>query len=579
MATHDYVIANGTGAAVRSDLNNALAAIVSNNSGTSEPATTYAYQWWADTTNNLLKIRNSANNAWITLRELDGTLLMEEGSVSAPSLAFAVDLDTGLFRSAANKLNIATAGAERLEIGSSEVVFNDPSNDVDFRVESNGNTHMLFVEGGTDRVGIGESDPDQTLHISEAASGTTMGVLIHNTATADDSDARLTFNTNSGGAEKTRGYIQATGNTSGVGNLIFATRKSGTTSESARIDSSGRLLMGSSVAASAGDAQYAYLQIAGNTAGTSGSVLALKRGEAAASMSDGDSLGTIIFTGTTGGDFASIRGSVDGSPSGSDFPGRIVFSTTADGASSPTERLRIDSSGRVGFGGEFDLAASNRVSINPTDGLIGLGMDGRESYITSTSGCYIYSGSGATGTTKAGELILQSRSNVNRDITFVTGSTPTKRLSVYGSGAVQVHGSFSKGSGSFKIDHPLPAKTATHNLVHSFIEGPQADLIYRGKVDLTAGAATVNLDTAARMTEGTFVLLNTNVQCFTSNESDWTAVRGSVSGNTLTIVAEDNTSTATVSWLVIGERQDQHMLDTDWTDDNGRVITEPEKPS
>jgi hypothetical protein len=146
-------------------------------------------------------------------------------------------------------------------------------------------------------------------------------------------------------------------------------------------------------------------------------------------------------------------------------------------------------------------------------------------------------------------------------------------------GNVNVAGALSKGSGSFRIDHPLPAKTETHDLVHSFIEGPQADLIYRGKVDLVAGAATVNLDTAARMTEGTFVLLNTNIQCFTSNESDWTAVRGSVSGNTLTIAAEDNTSTATVSWLVIGERQDQHMIDTDWTDDNGRVITEPEKPS
>ena len=60
MATHDYVIANGTGAAVRSDLNNALAAIVSNNSGSSAPSTTYAYQFWADTNANVLKIRTLA---------------------------------------------------------------------------------------------------------------------------------------------------------------------------------------------------------------------------------------------------------------------------------------------------------------------------------------------------------------------------------------------------------------------------------------------------------------------------------------------------------------------------------------
>lgn len=75
MATHDYVIANGTGAAVRSDLNDALAAIVSQNSNATAPATTYAYQWWADTTTGLLKIRNAANSAWVTVGTLASTNL------------------------------------------------------------------------------------------------------------------------------------------------------------------------------------------------------------------------------------------------------------------------------------------------------------------------------------------------------------------------------------------------------------------------------------------------------------------------------------------------------------------------
>ena len=70
MATHDYSIANGTGAAFRSDLNNALAAIVSNNSSATAPATTYAYMWWPDTTTGLLKIRNAANNAWVVVGTL-----------------------------------------------------------------------------------------------------------------------------------------------------------------------------------------------------------------------------------------------------------------------------------------------------------------------------------------------------------------------------------------------------------------------------------------------------------------------------------------------------------------------------
>jgi len=93
------------------------------------------------------------------------------------------------------------------------------------------------------------------------------------------------------------------------------------------------------------------------------------------------------------------------------------------------------------------------------------------------------------------------------------------------------------------------------------------------------GSATVNIDTAAGMTDGTFVLLNTNVQCFTSNESGWTAIKGSVSGNTLTITAQDNTCTDTISWMVVGERHDQHMKDTEWTDSDGKVIVEPEKTS
>ena len=143
--------------------------------------------------------------------------------------------------------------------------------------------------------------------------------------------------------------------------------------------------------------------------------------------------------------------------------------------------------------------------------------------------------------------------------------------------SVSYNGALSKASGSFKINHPLEAKTDTHHLVHSFIEGPQADNIYRGKVDLVAGSATANIDTVAGMTEGTFVALNREVQCFTTNESNWDAVKGSVSGNILTIESENSESTATISWLVIGERKDQHMYDTDWTDDDGKVIVEPLK--
>ena len=123
MAQHDYIIANQSGAAFRSDLNNGLAAIVSQNSGAAQPSTTYAYQWWADTTTGLLKIRNAANNAWITLFQLDGewtTLALENGTAAAPSLYFKDSgTDTGIFSPGADQLAIATGGVRRLLVDAS----------------------------------------------------------------------------------------------------------------------------------------------------------------------------------------------------------------------------------------------------------------------------------------------------------------------------------------------------------------------------------------------------------------------------------------------------------------------------
>ena len=66
MSNADYVLGNQSGASFRAELNTILAAVVSNNSSSSEPSVMFAYMWWADTTAGLLKQRNSANNAWIS---------------------------------------------------------------------------------------------------------------------------------------------------------------------------------------------------------------------------------------------------------------------------------------------------------------------------------------------------------------------------------------------------------------------------------------------------------------------------------------------------------------------------------
>jgi hypothetical protein len=254
---------------------------------------------------------------------------------------------------------------------------------------------------------------------------------------------------------------------------------------------------------------------------------------------------------------------------------------TEDGAININERLRITSAGNVGIGTN---APSTKLDVEEA----GSGLRELARFVARDGATNHRRAISADDTSKL--VQFASTGSSSGGFTFFTGnnerlritsagdvgigtSSPSERLSVTGN--VTISGSLSKGSGSFKIDHPIQPET--HHLVHSFIEGPQADNLYRGKVTLVAGTAVVNLDEASRMTEGTFVALNGNVQCFTTNEDGWTAVRGKVEGNVLTIEAQDAACTDTVSWLVIGERHDQHMIDTDWTDENGRVITEPEK--
>ena len=170
--THDMIIDNSTGANVRADINNALAALVSNSSSSSEPSTKYAYMWWADTTTGILKIRNSANNGWVELFQLDGTLTLEDGSASTPALAFRDDLDTGIFSSGSNIFDIATGGVARLQLDSSETTFNEDGVDTDFRIESDTQTHMFFLDSGNSRIGINKSNPSYTVHIVPLATST-----------------------------------------------------------------------------------------------------------------------------------------------------------------------------------------------------------------------------------------------------------------------------------------------------------------------------------------------------------------------------------------------------------------------
>ena len=153
---------------MRSDLNNALAAIVSNNSNSDDPSdvtTVYSYQWWADTTANELKLRNGANNAWISFAKLDGNRLLQDGSVTAPSLAFADDVNTGIYSPGDNQLAITTDGVQRVNFGTDSAVINEGGGDYNFRIESDTLNTLFFADGGNDRIGIGTGSPEQRLDV------------------------------------------------------------------------------------------------------------------------------------------------------------------------------------------------------------------------------------------------------------------------------------------------------------------------------------------------------------------------------------------------------------------------------
>lgn len=387
-------------------------------------------------------------------------------------------------------------------------------------------------------VGIGTSNPQGALHVFSGTNN-------------DPSIARFT------GGQLTRGLTIGTyGTTVNDGGVSYSAGAHkfllGGTTEAAQIDASGRLLIGTSSSTA-----NALLTVAGYPGVSTGvGVLQIKRGSNA-TATDTD-LGTIWFGDGLGDARAAITASSDAAGGAGDLPSRLVFSTTADGAPSPTERMRITNDGQV----------SLRAGTND-NGM--LGWNAAADNFTPGGGNITPQYGIARGSAGTNTLGISGFSGIS----FYTGST--SRMTIASGGSVAVAGALSKGSGSFRIDHPLAEKKDTHQLVHSFIEGPQADLIYRGHVCLENGKAEINIDQAARMTEGTFEALCRDVCCFTTNETDWTPVRGSVAGNILTIEAQDPTSTADICWMVIGERKDQHMYDTDWTDENGKVITEPIK--
>ena len=213
------------------------------------------------------------------------------------------------------------------------------------------------------RVGIGTTDPGYKLQISEAS---TSSVSIKSSGDNTSPRAsRLIYSFDDGDGASINA-TRATSDTAADVNLSFRTGGITNSDERARIDSVGRLLVGTStsqsVARNFGAISPSNIQVVLSTTfaaysaickknDTSGPVLALASSRSDSIVNQDDRLGEIRFAGYDGTDYESsaalIKVEVDGTPGTNDMPGRIVLSTTGSGASIPTERMRIDSAGAV----------------------------------------------------------------------------------------------------------------------------------------------------------------------------------------------------------------------------------------
>jgi len=306
------------------------------------------------------------------------------------------------------------------------VVINESSADVDFRVESNGNANMLFVDGGNNRVGIGTALPQQLLHLSATnpggkirlemsqtgvanndvtgeiqfyhndASGAGVNADIKGICTNNIGAGALTFGTGTTSATE-RMRIGSTGiiyvNGDGTGGRISGDGSGGLnlqdgngrqtfkimspasgSTQPLTLDASGNVLVGTSSARTVQGFVH-KVQVEGTTAGTSSISIVrntnsvdppyvsfgkTRSGSVGASgvVQQNDILGRIDFTGANGSNLnslgARIDARVDGTPGGSDMPTRLTFQTSADGSANPTQRMVIDSSGKVIIGTEPD---------------------------------------------------------------------------------------------------------------------------------------------------------------------------------------------------------------------------------
>lgn len=229
------------------------------------------------------------------------------------------------------------------------------------------------------------------------------------------------------------------------------------------------------------------------------------------------------------------------------------------GAHANDNRLNITAGGQVGIGTTAPASGGNPLRLHVYSAAT-TGWDGWAYFGNQTVGfvCGSYNSAVSFG---GHNSTLSSWTNMS------TGSN------------LYVAANLSKLTGTFDIPHPLHPGT-NRRLVHSFVEGPRCDLIYRGIARLQQGRCVVDLNKEcvhspeSVMEDGTFEALCANPQYYLQNMDGFDRVRATISGATLTIVCENPTSMDQISWMVVAERKDANVKKWERTNADGFLITE-----